>query len=177
MDKLNFCKVRKVKSPLRAHNEDAGIDFYIPEDIDVDTFATKCDITKCYPSYNLTDDYFIKDIILKPGQSILIPSGIHVKISHGYALIFMNKSGVSSKKHLHVGACVVDSTYTGECHLNLINVGDSDITISAGEKIVQGLLIPVSLCQTEEISSLDELYKDFQTQRGDNGFGSTDNKQ
>ena len=88
----------------------------------------------------------------------------------------MNKSGVASKKHLHVGACVVDETYTGECHLNLTNIGDCNITISAGEKIVQGLVVPINYCQAEEISSLDELYKDFETSRGAGGFGSSGNK-
>ena len=170
---LKYCKVREVKSPVRAHAEDAGIDFYIPENIDVDTFTSKCDMVKDYVSYNLTDDYYIKDIILTPGQSILIPSGIHVKIPHGYALIFMNKSGVATKKHLHVGACVVDETYQGECHLNVTNVGKDTVTISAGEKLVQGLIIPISFCQTEEILSLDELYKGFETTRGSGGFGST----
>lgn len=34
METLKYCKVRKVKSINRAHPEDAGIDFYIPEDID-----------------------------------------------------------------------------------------------------------------------------------------------
>ena len=174
METLKYCKVRNVKSISRAHDNDAGIDFYIPEDLDVDTFNSKCNITKNYVSYTLTDDNCnIKDIFLRPNESVLIPSGIHVKIPHGYALIYMNKSGVASKKHLHVGACVIDESYTGECHINVTNVGDSDICISAGEKIVQGLVIPINYCQTEEYSSLDELYKNFNTDRGSNGFGSS----
>lgn len=170
---LKYVKVRKVKSPTRAHPFDAGIDFYVPEDIDVDTFASKCDVTKCNPSYYLTDDYFIKDIVLAPGQSVLIPSGIHVKIPHGYALIYMNKSGVASKKHLHVGACVIDENYTGETNINVTNVGTNSVVIEAGEKLVQGLVMPINYCQIDEVSSLESLYKDFESDRLDNGFGST----
>ena len=110
METLKYCKVREVKSPNRANAYDAGIDFYIPTDLDVDTFNSKCDVTKNHVNYTLTNDYKIKDITLHPGESVLIPSGIHVKIPHGYALIFMNKSGVASKKHLHVGACVTGNT-------------------------------------------------------------------
>ena len=173
MDTLRYCKVREVKSLSRAHDNDAGIDFYIPTNIDVDTFNSKCDITKCFPSYTLTDDYFIKDITLKPGQSILMPSGIHLKIPHGYALIFMNKSGVASKKHLHVGACVIDENYTGETNINVTNVGTNSVVIEAGEKLVQGLVMPINYCQIDEVSSLESLYKDFESDRLDNGFGST----
>jgi len=36
---------------------------------------------------------------------------MHLKIPEGYALIYFNKSGVASKKHLHVGASVVDENY------------------------------------------------------------------
>lgn len=170
---LKYVKVRKVKSPTRAHPFDAGIDFFVAEDIDVDTFASKCDVTKCNPSYHLTDEYFIKDIVLAPGQSVLIPSGIHVKIPHGYALIYMNKSGVASKKHLHVGACVIDENYTGETNINVTNVGTNSVVIEAGEKLVQGLVIPINYCQIDEVSSLESLYKDFESDRLDNGFGST----
>lgn len=176
MEKLKYCKVREVKSIARAHDTDAGIDFYVPTNIDVDTFAAKCDVTKCKPSYTLTDDYFIKTITLKPGESILIPSGIHVKIPHGHALIFMNKSGIASKRHLLVGASVVDECYFGECHINLFNAGDGDVTIEAGDKIVQGVVLPINYCQTEEYSSLDELYAGSTSDRGAGGFGSSGTK-
>lgn len=175
METLKYCKVRKVKSPIRAHAEDAGIDFHIPENIDEKTFVDKCDVTKCYPATTY-ENGFLKSITLAPSQSVLIPSGIHVKIPHGYALIYMNKSGVASKKHLHVGACVVDENYQGECHLNLTNTGDCNITIEAGDKIVQGLVLPINYCQTEEMSSLEELYKDGLSDRGSGGFGSSGTK-
>lgn len=171
-DTLKFCKVRKVKSPVRAHKEDAGIDFYVPEDLTPEVLQSKCDVTKNYVSYT-AENGIVTEITLHPHESILIPSGIHVKIPHGYALIYMNKSGVASKKHLHVGACVVDEPYEGECHLNLTNVGDCNMTIAAGEKLVQGVVLPINYCQTEEVGSLDELYADSKSERGAGGFGST----
>ena len=109
MENLKFCKVRAVKSPVRAHPEDAGIDFFVPEDLKKDEFLTKCDVTKQYVRVNCDGDV-VKEIVLAPGQSVLIPSGIHVKVPTGHALIYMNKSGVASKKHLHVGACVTGNT-------------------------------------------------------------------
>ena len=72
--------------------------------------------------------------------------------------------------------CVVDENYQGECHLNLSNVGTTDITISAGDKIVQGILIPINYAQAEKIESLDKLYADGKSDRGTGGFGSSGTK-
>ena len=47
--------------------------------------------------------------------------------------------------------------------------------IEAGDKITQGLVVPVSLCPTEEVSG--EVYEEYcNTERGDGGFGSTGTK-
>ena len=95
---LKYCKVRKVKSISRAHAEDAGIDFYVPEDLTTDVMKSKIAVTNDDVDMLVDDNDVVLAMNLKPGQSVLIPSGIHVKIPHGYALIYMNKSGVASKK-------------------------------------------------------------------------------
>jgi dUTP pyrophosphatase len=172
MDTLNYCKVREVKSPNRAHSEDAGIDFYFSSEISIDEFNEKCNITKSYPNYT-TENGFITSITLQPFESVLLPSGLCVKIPHGHALIFFNKSGVASKKHLQVGACVIDENYQSECHINLTNVGNSSITIYANDKIVQGIVLPINYCTCEEIIDINHLYDNI-SDRGGNGFGSTD---
>ena len=87
----------------------------------------------------------------------------------------MNKSGVASKKHLHVGAAVVDAGYQGECHINLTNVGNTPQEIDAGDKIVQGILMPVECCDVLELKSRTELYPD-ESERSDGGFGSSGTK-
>lgn len=72
--------------------------------------------------------------------------------------------------------CVVDCGYEGECHINLTNVGKTDSIITAGDKIVQAILIPISTVNTEEVTSLEELYKDSTSERGTGGFGSSGTK-
>jgi len=136
-------KLREVKTPNRGTEVSAGIDFYVPED-----FETK---------------------VLAPGQSVLIPSGIKVRVPIGHALIAFNKSGVSVKQGLSVGACVVDEDYDGEVHLHMINTSDKDQTISTGQKLVQFVLIPVSYTNVEAVDELPQRV----TQRGAGGFGST----
>lgn len=176
MEKLEYCKIRNVKSPCRAHPTDAGIDFFVPDDISYDLFKEKCDITKNYPLCKLNDKNCIETIILKPGQSVLIPSGIKVKVPDGYALIYTNKSGVASKKHLLVGANTVDIGYSGECHINVHNVGTSDQEIHAGDKLVQGILFKLGFHEPAEIENESLLYKDEISARGSGGFGSSGEK-
>lgn len=83
---------------------------------------------------------------------------------------YITEGGVINKN------CVVDQNYFGECHFNFTNVGDTPVTIEAGEKVVQGLVIPINYCQTEEFSSLDSLYSGAESDRGAGGFGSSGTK-
>lgn len=142
---LSFIKTKDVKSPVRGHTSDAGIDFFIPEDFETTT--------------------------LLPGEDILIDSGIKVIVPRDFALIFKEKSGVAVKKKLTLGASVIDSDYRGVVHFHLFNNGTTSQTISAGEKIVQGIVFPISLCEPKEIT--EENYNLNCTQRGEGGFGST----
>lgn len=143
--KLSFTKTRNVKSPVRAHPTDAGIDFFVPDDQEL--------------------------IQLKPNEDALIDSGIKVIVPKGYAMIFKEKSGVAVNKKLTIGACVIDSDYRGTAHIHMFNNGTDLVSIKPGDKIVQGLVIPVSLCDLEEISMQE--YASYDTERGAGGFGST----
>lgn len=142
---LKYTKVKDVKSPVRGHETDAGIDFFVPNDFE--------------------------EVTLKPGEDVLINSGIKVIVPRGYALIFKEKSGVATKKKLTIGAAVVDSDYRGVVHFHLFNNGLVDQTISAGDKIIQGLLVPIALDNLELISNDD--YALYETERAEGGFGST----
>ena len=144
---MKISKIRDVKTPIRGTEGSAGIDFFVPND---------------YPTNLCT---------IEPGDRYFIPSGIKANVPEGYALIAMNKSGVSMKKGLMVGACVVDSDYQGEIHLHLINASNKTVTIEPGDKLTQFLLIPVKHCPVSVVD-VDDLYEDVTT-RGSGGFGST----
>lgn len=143
---MKISKIRNVKTPERGTPLSAGLDFFVPNDFPGEHF-------------------------LLPGDAVNIPSGIKVKVPHGFALVFMNKSGVAVKKGLQVGACVVDEDYQGEVHLHVRNTSTDVQSIKPGEKLVQALLIPVDYCDVEVVNA-DELYEGG-TQRGEGGFGST----
>ncbi len=143
---LKISKIKEVKTPERI-GKNAGFDFFVPEDEYVRT--------------------------LEPHESVLIPSGIKVRLPKGHALIAFNKSSIASKYKLQIGACVIDENYMGEIHLNVINVGSNVVLIKPGMKLVQFILLPINYAMVEVLSE-DELYKDFdKNERGEDGFGST----
>lgn len=147
---MQIVKTRDVKTPTRGTAQSAGLDFFIPND---------------FPGHHF----------LTPGDAINIPSGIHVKVPKGYALIVMNKSGVATKKDLQVGACVIDEDYQGEVHLHVRNIGTDVQELEPGEKLVQMLLVPVSYEDVEVVEDLSHLYSE-ESERGAGGFGSTGTK-
>lgn len=144
---MRFTKLEPVKTPEQAEG-DAGIDFFIPENFPITP--------------------------LDPGGNVLIPSGIRVVVPVDHVLIAFNKSGVATKKNLQVGACVVDSSYRGEVHIHMTNVGKSRVTLYPKDKIVQFVLLPYVHSEMMQITNkiYDKEYKN--TDRGSGGFGSTD---
>lgn len=176
MQTLKYVKIREVKSPVRGTSCAAGIDFFVPEDIDNVTMDAKCGITGCRPEIEYTPDWRMSSITLKPGESVMIPSGIKMKVPEGHALAFMNKSGIGAKKQLDRLAELVDCDYEGEVHINIVNNGNCDQVIHAGDKIIQGVIIPVNFAEPEEIGTEDELYRGSNSARGEGGFGSTGTK-
>ena len=142
---MRISKIRDVKSPTRANNTDAGIDFFVPNEVG--------------------------RIKLQPGDAALIPAGVKVEVPDGHALVAFNKSGVAVKKSLHVGACVIDVGYQGEVHINLQNVGNETQFINPGDKIVQFVLVKLGDHIVTEVPE-DQLYA-TESSRGEGGFGST----
>lgn len=118
---------------------------------------------------------FTKIEIEIPGCGrILVPSGVKVWINpKNSALIATNKSGVATKKGLVVGATTVDSTYTGEVHLSVINTNLHPVRVTLGEKLVQFIHTPVILSQMVEVSEDEYNNISSDSNRGSGGFGST----
>jgi len=175
-EQIKFLKIRDVKSPTRAYEFDAGIDFYVPE------FNKQ--FLEDLADKNQGRDLVMKDgyIIVPAHSRIMIPAGIKSRMAKpGRALIAANKSGVATKNGLVYGAQVVDYTYKGEIHLSLINTSMLEVRITPGMKILQFLEMPVYNSEVEVVvwrtEETEELfYEGLQDDRGDGGFGSTNEK-
>ncbi len=112
---------------------------------------------------------------LKPGDSVILPTGLRFGVPHGYMLEVKNRSSLASKRSLIVGACVIDSGYDGEVFINIHNIGNEDQFVAKGTKIAQLVMIPVISFRAIETASGDlyEWYPITISDRGEGALGST----
>ena len=112
------------------------------------------------------------EIVLNPGERVLIPTGFAAEIPEGTAGFIFTRSGLGIKKGIHVtnGVGVVDSDYRGEIHVGLHNLSQEAYTIAPLERIAQMIIMPYFAVDVIEAEALDE------TDRGAGGFGSTGTK-
>jgi len=110
-----------------------------------------------------------QDVIVTPGESAFIPTGIAMEIPKGCAGLIYARSGLACKRGLapanKVG--VVDSDYRGEFMVVLHNHSNEPQTVTNGDRIAQLVITPVltpAYCEVDELSD---------TERAAGGFGST----
>ena len=137
-------KVQKIKDnatiPKYAHEGDAGVDLHS------------------------TEDY-----VLKPGERILVSTGIKIAVPKGYEAQIRPKSGLALKHGITVlnTPGTIDAGYRGEVGVIAVNLGKEDYKIEKGKKIAQMIVNKVEEVEFEEVDELDN------TTRNEGGFGST----
>jgi dUTP pyrophosphatase len=109
-------------------------------------------------------------ILLKPGQTELIPSGIAIHLDEpGLAAMVLPRSGMGHKHGIVLGNLVglIDSDYQGQILVSLWNRGAAVFTLNPMERIAQLVVVPV-------VQVAFNVVDDFtQSTRGASGFGST----
>ena len=111
-----------------------------------------------------------EDYTLKPGERKLFKTGISIAIPSGFYGRVAPRSGLAYKSGLDVLAGVIDEDYRGDVGVILINLGQEDKSIVAGDKIAQLIFEVCARAEFVEVENLDE------TDRGAGGYGSTDKK-
>lgn len=168
--KFKYMKLYEVKSPVRSTKFSAGIDFYIPEYTEEYAMLVGDKVRKT-PVENASNQ-FIYQICIPAHSKVLLPSGLKVSYPKNKALDFLNKSGIASKKSLIIGAELCDWDYQNELFFDLHNISNEDVYVDFGQKIVQGVLIPVYYYKLKQVDTELELFgKRSVTRTG--GFGST----
>lgn len=111
-------------------------------------------------------------LTIKPGETVLVGTGIAMEIPEGFVGLVFARSGLSTKKGLapanKVG--VIDSDYRGEIKVPLFNQSPVSQTVENGERIAQIVITPFLGAEFLEVDELDS------TIRGTEGFGSTGRK-
>jgi dUTP pyrophosphatase len=110
-----------------------------------------------------------KEIILKPNERTLVPTGLAVAIPENYEIQVRPRSGLAAKNGISVlnTPGTVDADYRGEIKVILINLSLENFKIEPGQRIAQMVLCPVVKAELVEVDTLPE------SVRGSGGFGST----
>lgn len=106
---------------------------------------------------------------LNPGERRKFPTGLVVCVPEGHALLLAPRSSNAKKGVVLANSVgIIDQDYCGpedQLHAYLYNLGSESYTIEKGERIMQGLIVPIAQAQFSEAENLDA------PNRG--GFGTT----
>ncbi len=110
-----------------------------------------------------------EDVEVLPRQIELIPGNVIVRIPAGYFLLIALRSSTPRRKSLIIpnGVGIIDQDYCGEgdeIKVQVLNFGEGAVQVKKGERIAQGLFIPVVRVEWEEVDQVGQ---------GRGGFGST----
>lgn len=128
------------KAPHRAHDDDAGFDL-----------ATT------------------QELVLKPLERVLAPTGVAIQIQQNKVGMVCPRSGLAGKKGITVlnAPGIIDSGFTGEIKVILVNLSNEEVTLEEGTRIAQLVTVPLAYVNLKETKTLKT------TRRGSSGFGST----
>lgn len=142
--RINYQKLNSdTREPKYAHTNDSGFDLHSTEEFKIPPFGR-----------------------------VLIPTGLKIEIPEGVELQIRPKSGLAIKQGLTVlnTPGTVDCGYTGEIKVIVFNTNNDEVVIEKGMKVAQGVFCPV---MSGKFVNLIEVNDIENTQRGENGFGST----
>ena len=110
-----------------------------------------------------------KDVVVKPYETALIPTGLSVAIEEHLEIQIRPRSGLAARNSITVlnTPGTIDSDYRGELKVILINLGKKDFIIHNGDRIAQMVICPVVKTEFKIVKELPK------TLRGSGGFGST----
>jgi len=109
-------------------------------------------------------------MIIEPGEASLVPTGIAIHLGDpGLAAMILPRSGLGHKHGIVMGNLVglIDSDYQGQIFVSCWNRGHVPFLLNPLERIAQLVVVPVVQVGFNVVNDFE------QTQRGENGFGST----
>lgn len=110
-----------------------------------------------------------ENIIINPGDTVSIPTGLKLEIPNGYFGAIYPRSSTGIKKNLMLANTmgVIDSDYRGEIKLFFYNYGKEKQIIKPNDRLAQLIIQPYKKMAVQKVDFLSE------STRGEGGFGST----
>jgi dUTP pyrophosphatase len=110
------------------------------------------------------------DSTVKPGERVMVPTGVAVAIPDGHAGVVLPRSGLASKHGLTLANApgLIDAGYRGEVICSVVNLDREEaVEIRTGDRIAQLVIVAIPAVAPVWADELPE------TGRGQGGFGST----
>ena len=153
--------------------------------------------TKAHASDSGFDLFASEDVIIEPGETSIVPTGIAVELPEGFEAQVRPRSGVTAKTKLRVQLGTIDNGYTGEigvivdntnepqmaikriwtidhdygvdgaCNIKTLK-GGTFVLIRKGDRIAQLVVQALPQFESVEITGFSD-----DSERGEGGFGST----
>lgn len=111
-------------------------------------------------------------ISIKQFERKLIPTGLFYQLPAGFELQIRPRSGLALNNGITVlnSPATIDSGYRGEIFVLLYNTDPNTFVVKNGDRIAQGVIVPLQYKKTIYIKMVDGLDK---SDRGDGKFGHT----
>lgn len=113
-----------------------------------------------------------REIILKPLERRLVPTGLYIELPEGYEAQIRPRSGLAYKHGITIlnSPGTIDADYRGEIGVILVNLSNEAFVIKNGERICQMVVAAHSRVEWNKVETISE------SERGDGGFGHTGKK-
>lgn len=113
--------------------------------------------------------YIGQPIVIKPLQTVIVPTGISIQPEKGYKADIKPRSGLGINHGITLINCIglIDEDYTGEIKVGLINLSNKPYIVNPYDRIAQMEITKYEQAEFVRVEKLEE------TKRGDGGFGST----
>ncbi|WP_431293765.1 dUTP diphosphatase [Pedobacter sp. P26] len=110
-----------------------------------------------------------EEIILKPLQRLLVPTGLFIELPIGYEAQIRPRSGLAYKHGISIvnSPGTIDADYRGEIKVLLVNLSDTDFKIVNGDRIAQMIVAKHETVSWQTVEQLGD------TARGEGGYGHT----
>jgi dUTP pyrophosphatase len=135
----------------------------------------RLDLTVPLPAYGTSeaagfDFAAAHDVTVAPRSIALVRTGLVIGVPPGHFLAIFARSSMPLKRGLMVanGVGVIDPDYCGtrdEVMIQVLNVTDRDVTISRGDRIAQGIILPAPRVTWDEVEEIRPVTR--------GGFGAT----
>ena len=120
-------------------------------------------------AFSAPADTGTEDVVIRPGERLLVPTGLVLEIPPGWEGQVRPRSGLALRHGIGIvnAPGTIDSDYRGEVAVILINLGETPFSLERGDRIAQLVISRVETVEWEEAEALEG------SGRGAGGFGST----